>query len=173
MVRACTIILNGQKLEPAERKRILILRGVGWSKEDEFTAAAEDFSSAIEIDPANVAALEGRAKAHNKLAEHSKSAADHSKAAIDWSQLIALQPQNDKYYRLRGIDHLGAGLHQQALADFDKSLEINPKAVDAYIAENALVIPLIQYVQPILAAPGVTVTPHASGALLPHLMKRS
>ena len=47
------------------------------------------------------------------------------------------------------------------------------KAVDAYIAENALVIPLLQYVQPILAAQGVTVTPHASGALLPHLMKRS
>jgi peptide/nickel transport system substrate-binding protein len=47
------------------------------------------------------------------------------------------------------------------------------KAVDAYIAENALVIPLLQYVQPILAAPGVVVTPHASGALLPALMKRS
>lgn len=47
------------------------------------------------------------------------------------------------------------------------------KAVDAYIAENALVIPLLQYVQPILSAKGVAVTPHASGALLPHLMKRA
>ncbi len=47
------------------------------------------------------------------------------------------------------------------------------KAVDAYIAENALVIPLLQYVQPILSAKGVVVTPHASGALLPHLMKRA
>lgn len=47
------------------------------------------------------------------------------------------------------------------------------KAVDRYVAENALVIPLLQYVQPILAAPGVVVVPHASGALLPHLMKRA
>ena len=47
------------------------------------------------------------------------------------------------------------------------------KAVDKYVAENALVIPLLQYVQPILSAPGVVVTPHASGALLPHLMKRA
>ena len=47
------------------------------------------------------------------------------------------------------------------------------KAVDAYIAENAYVIPLLQYVQPILAAKGVVVTPHHSGALLPHLMKRA
>jgi peptide/nickel transport system substrate-binding protein len=39
--------------------------------------------------------------------------------------------------------------------------------VDRKIAEDALVIPLLQYVQPILHARGVTVTPHASGALLP------
>ena len=44
------------------------------------------------------------------------------------------------------------------------------KEVDRHIAENALVIPLIQYVQPILHSTSVKVTPHASGALLPHLM---
>lgn len=47
------------------------------------------------------------------------------------------------------------------------------KAVDKYIADNALVIPLLQYVQPILHVSGVKVTPHASGALLPHLMTRA
>ncbi len=47
------------------------------------------------------------------------------------------------------------------------------KDVDRYIAENAYVIPLLQYVQPILSVAGVVVTPHASGALLPHLMKRA
>ena len=46
------------------------------------------------------------------------------------------------------------------------------KAVDRHIAENALVIPLLQYVQPILHSSGVNVVPHASGALLPHLMTR-
>lgn len=47
------------------------------------------------------------------------------------------------------------------------------KAVDKFCADNALVIPLLQYVQPILHSPGVVVTPHASGALLPHLMTRA
>ena len=47
------------------------------------------------------------------------------------------------------------------------------KAVSKYIADEALVIPLLQYVQPILSAKGVVVTPHASGALLPHLMTRA
>ncbi|MDO5603738.1 MAG: ABC transporter substrate-binding protein [Paracoccus sp. (in: a-proteobacteria)] len=46
------------------------------------------------------------------------------------------------------------------------------KDVSAYIAENAYVLPLLQYVQPIVAAPGVTVVPHKSGALLPALMTR-
>lgn len=46
------------------------------------------------------------------------------------------------------------------------------KAVDRKIAEDALVLPLLQYVQPILHDSSVQVTPHASGALLPQLMKR-
>jgi dipeptide transport system substrate-binding protein len=47
------------------------------------------------------------------------------------------------------------------------------KAVDRWIAEDAEVIPLLQYVQPILHVSGVKVTPHASGALLPALMTRA
>ncbi len=44
------------------------------------------------------------------------------------------------------------------------------KAVDKYIAENGLVIPLLQYVQPIVHKDTITVTPHVSGALQPHRM---
>ena len=53
----------------------------------------------------------------------------------------------------------------------DKRIE-GWKGVDRLIAENAEVIPLLQYVQPIVHATGVKVTPHRSGALLPHLMTR-
>lgn len=44
------------------------------------------------------------------------------------------------------------------------------KEVDRRIAENAEVIPLLQFVQPIVHASGVKVVAHRSGALLPHLM---
>jgi len=47
------------------------------------------------------------------------------------------------------------------------------KAVDRHIAEEAEVIPLLQFVQPIVHAAGVKVIPHRSGALLPHLMTRA
>ncbi|MFK5977482.1 MAG: ABC transporter substrate-binding protein [Rhizobiaceae bacterium] len=45
------------------------------------------------------------------------------------------------------------------------------KAVDKLIAKEAYVIPLLQYVQPIIYSNKVSVTPHVSGALLPFLAK--
>ena len=45
------------------------------------------------------------------------------------------------------------------------------KAVDKHIAEEGEVIPLLQYVQPIVFADTVDVTPHVSGAVQPYLMK--
>ena len=45
------------------------------------------------------------------------------------------------------------------------------KAVDRKIAEDALVIPLIQYVQPIVHRADIAVTPHVSGALHPHRVR--
>ncbi len=56
----------------------------------------------------------------------------------------------------------------------DETTRINGwKEVSRYIAEHAYVLPLLQYVQPIVHAAGVNVVPHASGALLPHLMTRA
>lgn len=126
VIRACTNVLNGENLEPAERKRILILRAVGWSKEEDFHAAADDYSGALEIEPDNIAALEGRARALGK-------ASDYAKAVDDWTRLITLQPKNDLFFRSRGLARMGAGTYQEALADFDVSLALNPKEVEAYM----------------------------------------
>ena len=46
------------------------------------------------------------------------------------------------------------------------------KAVDKYIAEEGYVIPLLQYVQPILFKAGLKVIPNTSGALQPSLISR-
>jgi peptide/nickel transport system substrate-binding protein len=47
------------------------------------------------------------------------------------------------------------------------------KAADKYIAEEGYVIPLLQYVQPILYKKGLKVTPEISGALEPALIKKA
>ncbi|MGU9958113.1 MAG: ABC transporter substrate-binding protein [Arenicellales bacterium WSBS_2016_MAG_OTU3] len=44
------------------------------------------------------------------------------------------------------------------------------KKVDKYIAENAYVIPLLQYVQPILHRDDIKVTPHVANFVLPQLV---
>jgi peptide/nickel transport system substrate-binding protein len=46
------------------------------------------------------------------------------------------------------------------------------KAVDRKIAEDALVIPLLQYAQPIIYRSGLTVEPQTSGALSPQNVRR-
>ena len=47
------------------------------------------------------------------------------------------------------------------------------KAVSKYIAENGYVIPVLQYVQPIVFKADLTVTPNVSGALQPTLVARA
>lgn len=125
VVRACTAVLNGQ-LDPAERKRILLLRATGWMKEEDFEGAAHDYTSVLEIESANVAALEGRGNANLKGGSFPASIAD-------WTTLIEMSPQADGYYRSRGQAHLGAKQYDLALADFEQSITLAPKAIDAYI----------------------------------------
>ena len=71
-----------------------------------------------------------------------------------------------------GKDTFDAILPLWAESDEEKRIA-GWKEVDRRIAENAEVIPLLQYVQPIIHDARIKVTPHRSGALLPHLMKRS
>jgi peptide/nickel transport system substrate-binding protein len=46
------------------------------------------------------------------------------------------------------------------------------KAVDRYIAEQGYVIPLLQYVQPVIYKADLKMTPNVSGALQPTLVAR-
>ena len=131
VVRACTHMLKLPDMQPADRAHIHVLRGTGWAKEEDFSAAIEDFSAALKIDAANVDALRGRAHAHTKLGEHAA-------AVEDWSRLIALMPNNDEFFRSRGASNLAAGRHKQAFSDYDKSLELNPACIDAYIGRAAV-----------------------------------
>ncbi|MEO1102472.1 MAG: ABC transporter substrate-binding protein [Pseudomonadota bacterium] len=68
-----------------------------------------------------------------------------------------------------GQDVIDAIIPLWGEADEDKRIE-GYKAVDKLIAEEAYVIPLLQYVQPIVHADRVKVTPNATGAVMPFLM---
>lgn len=125
-VRACTHFLTADTRPPAERLRVLNLRGKAWLTEDDPESAAEDFSNALKIEPGNTLALQGRVKAYDLQGQFGL-------AIEDWTSLIAQSPNDDKLYRSRGASELGAKNFSAALADYGKSLELNPKGLDAYI----------------------------------------
>jgi peptide/nickel transport system substrate-binding protein len=41
------------------------------------------------------------------------------------------------------------------------------KAVDRYLAEEGIALPLLQYVQPVVHRKGLKFTPHVAGVVLP------
>jgi len=58
-------------------------------------------------------------------------------------------------------------------AEQDEETRINGwRDVDKYIAENAYVIPLLQYVQPVVHREGLKFTPHVANFILPQLVSK-
>lgn len=88
--------------------------------------------------------------------------------ALDLARFLMLSPHTF----WEGEDTLNAIAPLWGEADEAKRIA-GWKAVDKRIAENAEVIQRLEYVQPILHDARVKVTPHRSGALLPHLMTRA
>ena len=125
-VRACTALLGKPGLDAAQRGQVLVFRGNGWLKEEEPAAAIDDFAAAIEINPKNIEAITGRALAHAILGEHEQ-------AAKDWDIAIASAPSEESGYYHRGVSYVAAGKANEAIADFNKVTEINPKNIEAFI----------------------------------------
>lgn len=130
-LRACTAVLEAGNLDEATRERYLARRGQAWlADEDGADGALEDFNTALKLNPNDVKALEGRAKAHSLLGQHDK-------AVADWSSIIATNPDAkaaEAALMQRGAANLAAGAHEAALADYAKALELNPKSEKAHIA---------------------------------------
>lgn len=62
------------------------------------------------------------------------AAGDHSAAIRELSQVISLEPRRSSAYRIRGQVHALNKKHHQAIADFNRCLQINPLDRDAYFA---------------------------------------
>ena len=125
-MRACASESYKPGLTSNERARVFTLRGMSWMREEEPTAAISDFSRAIEINPQNIAALSGRARAHDLLGQHDM-------AIGDWTRIIEQRPDAEENYRFRAESHLAAGKVEDARADYTKAIAINSKNIEAYI----------------------------------------
>jgi len=94
------------------------------------------FTTALQQNPKDIAALLGRGKAYARKAESDKSAA--AKAIADFTQVIALDPKNEKaWYEMGNTQYekafFGSKADQQkAVDDFTHAVQLNPKDAEAW-----------------------------------------
>lgn len=90
-----------------------------------FSAARDDFGSAVKLDPKNARAHLGRGMATFFFG-------DNATAILDLDEAAKLQPEYFKaiYYRGRAKSNLNK--LEEAAADFTEAIRIEPKSVDAY-----------------------------------------
>lgn len=84
-----------------------------------YEQAIEYFDSALEADPQHTPALRGLANSYVQLQRY-----DEALTAIQAA--IQIEPKFGGNYALRGIIHDHMGKHKQAIADYEKSLRMEP-----------------------------------------------
>jgi len=118
-----------------------------------------------------------------EIAQHYELRAAHKLAPAafyNWGNSVGDPTTSTGFAMFNKSPH--SGWHGQALSDRigplwgekDEAKRIQGwKDVDRYIAEEGLVLPLLQFAQPIVHRDGLVVTTQKSGALLPHLIRRA
>lgn len=110
------LTVSGDKSE-AERQKGLGNEFVAANKPEQ---AVECYSNAIRIDPSNAIYFSNRAAAYSMMGEHFK-------ALDDAKQSCALNPSYSKAFNRLGKAHLALGEPEEAVAAFERALELEPK----------------------------------------------
>jgi tetratricopeptide (TPR) repeat protein len=135
--------------------------------------ALANFNRAIEIAPANLDAIGGRARAYQELGQYEQAIADlnrfleigsdevaywqrgtiyvalgqYQQAIADFSQAIEIKPDDAFFCVQRGGAYLELGQYQQAIADFNRAIQIEPDNTEAYLGRGMAYFELGQDMQ--------------------------
>ncbi len=96
-------------------------------------AAVRDLTRAIGLDQKYAAAYRNRAEANFAIANYSAAAGDVTEA-------LSLEPDlpRPNLIFLRARAYAAQNKFKEAIADFDKALELNPDLIDAYVERGAM-----------------------------------
>ncbi|MFK4651153.1 tetratricopeptide (TPR) repeat protein [Bradyrhizobium japonicum] len=116
---ACDNLLKADKLGGKDKSLALVVRGNALINKRDYDRAIEALSSAIDLDPDNVGAINLRGLSHERKGEDDLAMADYN--------LAILKRANFGYaYNNRGTIHLRRGALQSALDDFNLSIKYTP-----------------------------------------------
>jgi tetratricopeptide (TPR) repeat protein len=99
--------------------------------------AIKDYSQAYELDHGNLAAIRYRADLYSATGEYFK-------ALTDYTIYLATDRNNTGMYEQKAVMHVRLKLYNEAFADLDEALGVDPKAAHVYLTKGLL---LMQYGQ--------------------------
>jgi tetratricopeptide (TPR) repeat protein len=118
--QACDNLLNADKLSGKDKAIALVVRGNALIAKRDYDHAIEVLTSAIALDPDNVAAINVRGIAHERKGEDDLAMADYNLA-------IQKRANFGVAYNNRGTIQLRKGALQSALDDFSLSIKYTPR----------------------------------------------
>ncbi len=124
-VRACSDIIRGSGFTADQRAMAYRNRGLARAAAGVRDQAIADLSEAIRLDPADTAALSGRANV--RLARGQTDA-----AISDLTAALKVAPRNATLLTARGHAHLVKGNADSAIDDFTQAIGINPSSASAF-----------------------------------------
>jgi len=117
---ACDNLLKADKLGGKDKSLALVVRGNALINKRDYDRAIEALSSAIDLDPDNVGAINLRGLSHERKGEDDLAMADYNLA-------IGKRANFGFAYNNRGTIRLRRGALQSALDDFSLSIKYTPK----------------------------------------------
>ncbi|RJQ20304.1 MAG: tetratricopeptide repeat protein [Nitrospiraceae bacterium] len=132
------------------------------ARQDDVDGGISDYSKAIELNPKDIIAYNGRGVAYNSKKEYDRAMEDfnkaleinpayakvlHNRAGIyslknlydaaiaDYDAALKIFPFEDGYYG-RGLVFYNKGSYDKAISDYNKALELNQKFIDAFIGRG-------------------------------------
>ena len=149
---------EAEKLTP-DAADIYILRGIAYSRREDYILAARDYTRAIQLTPNDADAYNYRGLLYERLQNYQQAFNDfdkaielnpndaaayegrgrvhqireeYSAAVNDFTRAIQLNPNHARTYLQRGLAYQYLKNYPRAIADFDRVIELNPTNAVAY-----------------------------------------
>ena len=120
-IAGCTAVIQSGKNTGVSLSLAFAYRGVAYSHKKDYAAAIADYTESIRLNPNDAVNYQRRGHAYMDIK-------NSDRAFADYTQMIRIEPTAYNY-GIRCFNNAIVGRLQQALADCNEAIRINPKSV--------------------------------------------